>query len=95
MQQMCRNMKQNCVLFSENILAFALTVCLRLFAVVCVRNTQIQRIWKVRIMTGLKQTQRFIYLFIAFFVKFFFFLINSFFLPGLGGFQEIWAISLS
>lgn len=55
MQQMYRNMKQNGVVFSENIL---LAVCLRLFAVVCVCNTQIQRLWKVRIMTGLKQTQR-------------------------------------
>lgn len=58
MQQMCHNMKQNGVVFSENILALALAVCLRLFAVVCVRNRQIQRLWKVRIITGLKQTRR-------------------------------------
>lgn len=58
MRQMCRNMKQNSVVFSESILFFALAVCLRPFAVVCVPNTQIQRSWKVRIMTGLKQTQR-------------------------------------
>lgn len=58
MQQMCRNMKQNGVVFSENILALALAVCSRLFAVVCVRNTQIQCLCEVRIITGLKQTQQ-------------------------------------
>lgn len=55
MQQMCRSTKQNSVVFSGNILFFSLGC---VFTTVRVRNTQVQHLWKVRIMTGLKQTQR-------------------------------------